>query len=257
MSYALITGASGGIGLDLAALFAKKGIDIVLVARSSDKLNAIKTNFEKEYHINVTVITKDLSEPYSAESIYSKIQEMNISVEYLVNNAGFGDWGKFSETSPEKQHRMMYLNMISLTMLSKLFLKDMLSNNCGKILNIASTAAFQPGPFMAVYYATKAYVLSFSEAISEELKGTGVTVTTLCPGPTKTGFEDAAGLNDSKLFKMLKPAPSQKVAEYGFQAMIKGKRTAVFGFQNKLMIFFDRFVPKFIILKMVRSIQGN
>ncbi len=257
MSTALITGASGGIGLDLAKLFAKDKIDLVLVARSEDKLIKIKNDLENLSGIKVTVLVKDLSLPNSPLEIYDSINEMYLSIDYLVNNAGFGNWGAFADTKIEKELQMLNLNIIALTNLTKLFVKDMVKKGYGKILNVASTAAFQPGPLMAVYSATKSYVLSFSEAISEELKGTGVSITALCPGPTNTGFEIAAELTESKLFKTFKPANSFKVAELGYKAMMNGKRTAVYGVMNKLMVFFERFVPKFIILKTVKSIQSK
>jgi short-subunit dehydrogenase len=257
MSTALITGASGGIGLELAKIFAKEKIDLVLVARSEDKLLKIKNDFETLSGIKVTVIAKDLSLPDAPKEIYDNLKEMELSIDILINNAGFGYWGSFTETKIEKELQMLNLNINALTYLTKLFAKDMVNQGNGKIMNVASVAAFMPGPFMAVYYATKSYVLSFSQALAEELTNKGVTVTTLCPGPTKTGFENTAELNESKLFKTFKPVPSYKVAEFGFKALMKGKRVAVYGLSNKIMIFFLRFAPNILILKMVKSIQGK
>jgi uncharacterized protein len=257
MPTALITGASGGIGLDLAKIFAKEKIDLVLVARSEDKLLKIKKDLETLSGIKVTIIAKDLSLPNSARDVYDNINEMYLSIDFLINNAGFGYWGTFTETRMEKELQMINLNIVALTHMTKLFAKDMVKRGSGRIMNVASVAAFIPGPFMAVYYATKAYVLSFSQALSEELKDKGVTVTTLCPGPTITGFEDTAELHDSKLFKLLRPVPSNKVAEFGYKAFMKGKRVAIHGLSNRMMIFYLRFIPGFLVLKMVKFIQGK
>jgi len=252
---ALITGASGGIGLDLAELHASKGGDLVLIARSIEKLEEIKAKFEQQYKVRVHVIDKDLSVPDSAKEVYDELKQQNISVDYLINNAGFGVYGMFAETDWEKELQMINLNITSLTHLTKLFIGDMIRNGGGKIMNVASTAAFQPGPLMAVYYASKAYVLSFSEAIGNELSGKPVTVTTLCPGPTVTGFQNAAKINESRLVKGRKLPTSKEVAEYGYNAMMKGKSVAVPGLLNSLLIFGVRFFPRSFVVKAARFVQ--
>ena len=202
-NFALVTGASGGMGLEFARLLAKDNYNLLLIARSENKLKSIASELEIQYAIKVLIQAKDLSHPSAADEIFEFTRQNNLIVDVLINNAGFGNFGFFTETAIQKEIEMIDLNIKALTMMTKLFVKEMVARGKGKILNIASTAAFQPGPLMAVYYASKAYVLSFSEALSNELQGTGVTVTTLCPGPTQTGFEKAASLQESGLFKTM------------------------------------------------------
>ncbi|MCA9922498.1 MAG: SDR family oxidoreductase, partial [Anaerolineales bacterium] len=196
---ALITGASGGIGYELARKIAQQGHNLVVVARSESKLMKLAQDFNKQFGVNVTVMVKDLAQSAAPDEIYNELQANEIDVDILVNNAGFASYGLFHELDRQKELNMMQVNMVALTHLTHLFLPGMVERGYGRILNIASTAAFQPGPLMAVYYATKAYVLSFSEAIANELDGTGVTVTALCPGPTESGFQARAAMEDSKL----------------------------------------------------------
>jgi hypothetical protein len=254
---ALITGASMGIGYELAKQFAQKGNNVVLVARSADKLNAIASEFEKAYKIKADVIAVDLSKPNIAEEVYDEVKKRGISIDYLVNNAGFGEFGMFYETDWDKEKMMIDLNMTTLTHFCKLYVKDMVARKSGKIMNVASTASFQPGPTMAVYYATKAYVLSFSEAISNELEGTGVTVTALCPGPTESNFQAAANLEESKLVKGKKLPTAAEVAEYGYKALMRGKVVAIHGFKNYLLAQSNRFAPRAVVLKIVRFMQDK
>lgn len=254
MTTALITGASSGIGLDLAKMMADDGINLVLVARSTDKLQALKAELDGK--VDVTVISKDLAEKDAAQDVYNQTKAAGIHVDYLVNNAGFGDFGPFIERDWDKNQTMIDLNITVLTHLTKLYLDDMAAAGTGKILNVASTAAFQPGPWMAVYYATKAYVLSFSEALAYEMRNSGVTVTTLCPGPTETGFVDAADMQDSKLFKLRKPATSEAVARQGYKKMLKGQRVTIQGTMNWLMAQSNRFSPRGLVLVMVDKISG-
>jgi uncharacterized protein len=249
---ALITGASSGIGFELAKVFARNGHDLVLVARTAEKLESLARAVEGEYKVTVLVLPKDLSRSDAAREIFEDVRSRGIFVEYLVNNAGFGDFGLFSQTEWKKEEQMINLNVISLTHFNKLFVKEMIAQKKGKILNLASTAAFQPGPLMAVYYATKAYVLSFSEALANELKGTGVTVTALCPGPTKSGFQRAAELEESKLVKGRKLPSSAQVAEHGYRAMMKGKTVAIHGVVNWFMAQSVRFAPRAMVTQMVR-----
>jgi hypothetical protein len=257
MATALITGASNGIGLELAKIHASKGDNLVLVARNISKLNQIKTELESQYKISVHIIGKDLSLPNAPQEVYDELKHKNIVIDYLINNAGFGDYGFFYETNWEKELQMINLNITALTHFTKLFLQDMIKHKSGKIMNVASTAAFQSGPTMAIYYASKAYVLSFSEAIDNEVSDKGVTVTTLCPGPTETGFLEAAALQDSKLFKGKKIAGAKEVAEYGHKAMMQGKTVAIHGFMNRIMANMVRFIPRALAVKVVRGIQAK
>jgi hypothetical protein len=250
----LITGASSGIGLEFAKIFAKNGHNLVLVARSEDTLNSLKDSLEKEYDIVVKIIIKDLTHYDAPTQIYDETKRSRINVNILVNNAGFGTYGQFTDTDMESELEMIQVNITALTHLTKLFLKDMTDNNSGKILNVASTAAFQPGPLMAVYYATKAYVLSFSEALAEELRDTKIKVTTLCPGPTSTNFSKASGTDNIKFFKK-NVASGYDVAEYGYNSLVNGKRVAIYGFKNKLMAQSSKFVPRKTVTRMVMNIQ--
>lgn len=252
---ALITGASSGIGLELAKIHASKGGNLVLAARSISKLESLKKVLEESYKVSVHIIQKDLSLPDAGSELYNEIKKQNIQVEYLINNAGFGDYGFFHEGDSDKQIKMLNLNIIALTELTRLFLSDMVKRGSGKIMNVASTAAFQAGPLMAVYYASKAYVLSFSEAINEEVRDKGITVTALCPGPTVSGFQEAAGIGENKLFSGRKLPDSRRVAEFGYSAMMKGKAVAIEGCLNKILAFSGRFLPRSIVVKTVKRIQ--
>jgi uncharacterized protein len=252
---ALITGASSGIGLELAKIHASKGGNLVLVARSTDKLENLKNEIEQQFGSQVIIIAKDLSKQEAPKEVYDQLQQESIHVDYLFNNAGFGDYGFFHETDWDKEAQMIDLNVRTLTHFTKLFIKDMVNKKSGKIMNVASTASFQPGPLMSVYYATKHYVLAFSEGIANELKGTGVTVTALCPGPTASGFQNAAAMNDSKLVKGVKMPSSKEVAEYGYRSLEKGKVVAIHGFMNKMMAESSRFMPRSIVRSVVRKVQ--
>jgi uncharacterized protein len=255
--FALVTGASMGIGYELAKQHAKNGDNLVLVARSADKLQAIAQEFQKTYNITVEVIATDLSKPNVAQEVYDTIKQRNITIEYLVNNAGFGDFGFFTETDWVKEKQMIDLNITTLTHFCKLFVKDMTARHSGKILNVASTAAFQPGPTMAVYYATKAFVLHFSEAIGDEMADKGVTVTALCPGATESGFQAAAQMEESRLVKGRKLPTSAEVAEYGYKAMMRGKAVAIHGVVNYLLANSVRFTPRALVVKLTRLIQNK
>ena len=255
MLTALITGASSGIGLEFAKVFAANKTNLVLVARSEDKLNQLATQLRSDFGITVKVIVADLSQMEQVFQVYNTCKTANIQINYLVNNAGFGSYGFFVESDWKKTEEMIDLNIKSLTLLSRLFGSDMVANKAGKILNVASTAAFQPGPTMAVYFATKSYVLFLSEAMSNELKGTGVTVTCLCPGATESGFMVAAAMDDSALFKNRKLPTSAAVALFGYKAMMKGKMTVIHGIMNYLIANSIRLAPRSWVLPMVRKIQ--
>ncbi|MBC7503948.1 SDR family oxidoreductase [Candidatus Gracilibacteria bacterium] len=251
----LITGASSGIGLELARVAARHGDDIILVARSRPKLEILASELKKAHGVKVHIIEKDLSLPSASKEVFTEVSALGLTVNHLINNAGFGDFGKFSLTDGDKEGQMIDLNIKSLTHMTKLFLPSMIEGKYGRIMNLASTAAFQPGPGMAVYFATKAYVLSFSEAISEELLSTGVTVTALCPGPTESGFAAVSHMDSSKLFQGRKLPTSREVAEYGYHAMMQGQVVAVHGWMNLILTEFVRFTPRFLIRKIVGSMQ--
>jgi short-subunit dehydrogenase len=255
MKTALITGASSGIGLEFARIFAKNKSDLVLVARSAGKLNELADELSKAHNIKVKVLAKDLADKNASAEIKAELDKEKIEIEYLINNAGFGGYGLFHETDLKKENDMIQVNVTSLVELSKYFVKEMVKRNSGKILNVASTAAFQPGPLMSIYYATKAFVLSLSEAMAYELRDTNVTVTCLCPGPTKSNFQNAANINESGLVKGRKIPSSYDVALYGYNAMMKGEYVAIEGFMNKLMAFGVRFMPRKMVLATVYKIQ--
>lgn len=252
---ALITGASTGIGKELSKIHAEKGGDLIIVARSEDKLNELKKELEEKYKINVFVISMDLTKPNAAREIYEQVQIAGLKVDYLINNAGFGGLGKFNERELELDIQMINLNISVLTALTHYFLQDFVKNNEGKILNVSSTASLLPGPLQAVYYATKAYVTSFSNAISEELHDTNITVTNLMPGATETEFGRVSGMDKTVLFK--NPASARSVAEDGYNGMLNGKLDVISGltFSQKLMTAMIPLTPKKMILNQVRQMQ--
>ncbi|WP_017715970.1 SDR family NAD(P)-dependent oxidoreductase [Kamptonema formosum] len=251
---ALITGASSGIGCELSKLFAGGGYNLVLVARSEPKLRQIAEELKGKFGISVTAVAKDLSVPSSPDEIFSELQQQSIKIDALVNNAGFATYGLFAETDLKAELQMMEVNMVSLTHLTKLFLRDMLEQGEGKILNIASTAAFQPGPLMAVYYATKAYVLSFSEALANELSGSGVTVTALCPGPTESGFQKRANMEESRLVSG-EIMDAETVANIGYRGLMENQTVVIPGLKNQLLALSVRFTPRDWVTKIVRNMQ--
>lgn len=256
-NYALITGASSGIGSDLARVFAREGHSLVLTARSQVRLDALAGEIRGSSKVEVVVVPADLSQPGAAERLAALLGDKNIEVGTLVNNAGFGLWGPFLELDANSQSEMIRLNIAALTELTRLLAPAMVKRGKGKILNVASTAAFQPGPFMAVYFATKAYVLSFSVALREELKGTGVSVTCLCPGSTATRFAEVSSMDESKYFKLLKPMSSMEVAEIGYRALQHGEDYRVAGWINRLQVFLTRFASVRLAAKLAKKIMGK
>ncbi len=254
---ALVTGASGGIGLELARSFAKRGYDLVLAARNREKLETLAAELKSAHGVSVRVYQSDLSEAAAPQALFGALQKDGITVDVLVNNAGVGLFGPFAETDPQALAALVRLNVDSLTMLTRLFLPGMLERNRGRVLNVASTAAFQPGPFMSAYYASKAYVLLLSEAIDEELRGTEVFVTTLCPGPTISDFAASAGMKTSGFFdrKWLKIMSAEEVAEVGVEALLAGKRLVIAGRLNRVMAFSNRFVSRMVAARIVRNMQ--
>ncbi|HEX6554308.1 MAG TPA: SDR family oxidoreductase [Ktedonobacteraceae bacterium] len=253
---ALITGASSGIGYELTRLFAHDGYNLVLVARNQKQLMQIADEFKETYSVSAKVISKDLTAASAPEEIFTELQQESIGIDALVNNAGFATYGLFSETDLDAELQLMQVNMVTLTHLTKLFLPGMLNKRTGKILNLASTAAFQPGPLMAVYYATKAYVLSFSEALANELHGTGVSVTALCPGPTESGFQKKANMEDSKLFSG-KIMDAQTVARIGYRGLMTNKTVVIPGLRNKILVETVRFSPRKMVTRVVRNMQES
>jgi short-subunit dehydrogenase len=250
----LITGASSGIGENLTQYFGKDGYNMVLVARQAEKLDQLAKELKQTYGIEAWACPYDLNDPEAPKALFSELSERQITVQILVNNAGFGEYGLFEEISLEKQLSMMQVNMVAVVHLSKLFLNQLPKGSTGKIMNVASTAAFQPGPLMAVYYATKAFVLSFSEALANELAARKVTVTALCPGPTRTEFETRAGLSGSAVFAGNIASP-EEVAEEAYEGLMAGKTVVIPGFKNQLMAFSTRFAPRELVTRIVRYMQ--
>jgi uncharacterized protein len=252
---ALITGASSGIGRELAKIHAKCGDDVILVARRKERLEALKNSLQQEYvDLNVHIIIQDLSLPKAATLLYEIVKERGLEVDYLINSAGFGGHGYFHERSWEIDESMIQLNVMTLVHLTRLFGDDMVKRQSGKILNVSSTAGFAPGPLHSVYYATKAFVTSFSEALSNELEDKNVSVTVLCPGPTKTEFYDVANTKETRAFKR-KMASVADVAAQGHTGMMQGKSLVVPGVLNKFILFSMRFIPRFITTKISRMMM--
>jgi len=252
MNTVLITGASGGIGKEFAYIFAKEKYNLILVARSKDKLDSLAKELKEKYKTEVNVFVSDLSNPESPQKLYEQIKNENITINVLINNAGFGDYGKFIDGDLQKYLWMINLNITALTELTGLFIKDMIQRNEGRILNVASTAAFQPMPNFAVYAATKSYVLNFTEALHYELRNTGIIVSALCPGPTTTGFKDAANIEDSKLFKS-GVMDAKTVAAIGFKQFMKNKMTIIPGVRNKILAFASNTSPSRKVLVTVSN----
>lgn len=238
----LITGASSGIGYELAKMFARDGYDLVLVARDEVKLRKVDEELEKAFKVKILTIPLDLTRRDAAEKLHLMVKAQKVIVDVLINNAGFGESGEFIKTNTTNTSNMIAVNVMSLTELTRFFGADMAERKKGKIVNVASVAAFFPGPLMAVYYATKSYVLSFSESIREELKPYGVSVTCLCPGPTTTNFQNRAHIAQSKLFHF-RTMSAESVARIGYRGLIEGKGLVVTGFQNQIQVFFSRLIP--------------
>jgi hypothetical protein len=251
---ALITGASFGIGLEFARIFAREGYNLVLVARSADKLRQLASELEKAHGTRSLILATDLTEPGASAYVLDQTTRADIQVDVLVNNAGFGQYGLFAENDLEECLRQIQLNVTTLTHLTRLYLPAMIARKSGRILNVASTAAFQPGPLMAVYFATKAYVLHLSEALANELQETGVTVTCLCPGPTATEFQQRANIAGIRLTKY-GTMTARTVAEDGYRALMTGKIVAISGFKNWLVAQSVRFAPRRMVAAMTRKLQ--
>ncbi len=256
---ALITGASAGIGRALSRCFAADRHDLVFVARQEQKLKQVAEELHREFQIATKVVVADLAQPEAPRKIFEAVQADSLSIDFLVNNAGFGLGGKFVETKLATELEMIQVNIASLVSLTKLFLPDMLARKSGRILNVASTAAFQPGPLMAVYYATKAFVLSFSEAIANELSGTGVSVTALCPGPTASEFQARAQIQETRLVKskLMGFMSAEAVARVGYQGCLRGKRVVIPGVMNKVGVQSVRISPRRVVTQVARMLQES
>ncbi|MBZ5680400.1 MAG: SDR family oxidoreductase [Acidobacteriia bacterium] len=250
----LITGASGGIGYELAKLFARDQHNLILVARSGDKLARIATGLQSQFGVMVKTIALDLAAPPAPKFLFDQLQREGIAVDTLINNAGYGAFGEFAQMPEEGILGQIHLNITALTQLTKLFLAPMLTRRSGRIMNVASTAGFQAGPLMAVYYATKAYVISFSEALANELRNSGVTVTCFCPGATHTGFAKRAGTEGSRLFKQLGAMDADKVALDGYRAVMEGRTLSISGVHNWLVAESVRFAPRKAVTAISRWI---
>ncbi|MDQ2818270.1 MAG: SDR family oxidoreductase [Candidatus Eremiobacteraeota bacterium] len=251
---ALITGGSSGIGKELASLFAADGYGLVLTARGGDALEAAADRIRRRFGVAVLTIAADLANQATPQAIYERICVERIEVGALVNDAGFATYGAFSQTDLKTELEMIEVNVSAVVHLTKLFLPGMRRRAAGKILNVASTAAFFPGPLMAVYYASKAFVLSFSRALAEELRGSGITVTALCPGPTTSGFQRRAGMEDSKLLRgRVMDAPT--VAQAGYRGLMRGKGLVVPGARYRLLALAARLAPTRLTTRVVRRMQ--
>lgn len=253
---ALVTGASGGIGLDLAECFAKDGYDLILTARSADALETAAKTFAEKYGIEATAIAADLGKQDAGAALAKDIASRGLDVDVLVNNAGYGIAGGMATANAGEQLGMVDLNVRALTELTQIYWPAMLAKKRGGVLNVASTAAFQPGPLMAVYYASKAYVLSFSEALWKEAEGTGVHVSCLCPGPTTSGFRDRAGTGKTRLSRVGKPMASKPVARMGYRAFKKNRRVIVTGARNAMLAGLAPLLPRRTVLSMVHNLQS-
>jgi len=251
----LITGGSSGIGFELAKLFSQNNYNLVLVAKDKDKLTHAAETL-KNPSTSLLLIAKDLSKTESSHEIHKELQDKNVFIDILVNNAGFATYGLFTETNLQEELNELQVNIVALTHLTKLFAKDMVSKKSGKILNVASTAAFAPGPFMTVYFASKAYVLSFSEALASELEGTGVFVSVLCPGPTDTSFADRAKLEKSRIFKG-KKLSAEFVAKKAYEGLMNNQIIIIPSLKDKLMIQGIRLLPRNAVTKLVRRLQDK
>jgi short-subunit dehydrogenase len=252
---ALITGASAGLGEQFARCFARDGHDVILVARTASRLEALATKLEQEHQVKAHVLAADLSRAEEPQRIFEEVRARKLEVEFLVNNAGYGSSGPFLEQDLTREAEMVEVNCTALLKLTHLFARPMRERGSGRILNVASTAGFQPGPYMATYYATKAFVVSFSEALAHELKGTGVTVTCHCPGATQTEFASRAGNEKSKLFQRSGVATAPEVAQDAYSAMMKGRVLAIHGFVNWLAAASVRITPRGVVRSIAASLN--
>lgn len=255
-TYILITGASSGIGYEMAQQLAEKKHNLILVARSINKLISMQTALTSSFDIDVQYIGKDLSNPQSAIELFNEVQSKKYIVSHLVNNAGFGGYGNFLETSLESELNMINLNVTSLVVLTKLFAQDMSKRKAGRIMNVASILSFLPFPYYSIYSSTKTFVLSFSETIAAELEGSGVVVTALCPGTVETDFHTPE-MRKTNAMHTNKPVPPEQVAEAGVQLLLHGKGKKVVGFNNWFISNLPRVTPDFIMMKIKKNLASQ
>lgn len=253
MATVLITGASSGLGLEFSRVFAKKGCDLVLVARNMNRLQELENELNTSFRVKVKILKTDLRKPGEIDNLYQALQTEGIAIDYLVNNAGIGDFGHFIDSDWKQQEDIINVNITALTKLTHLFLQNMAQRGSGKILNVASTSAFQPGPLMNIYYASKSYVLHFSEALSNELAGTNISVTTLCSGAFKSDFQ----LRANKPQKKSGLPSAMKIAVYGYAHLMKGTRVAVYGFKSKLMAKAVSILPRSWVVRIIRNMHNK
>lgn len=253
--FCLITGASGGIGMEFARVFAQNGHDLFLVARSRDKLETLKEELQARYAVEVMIYPADLTSSTELEKLYEYLNHRDLRVDVLVNNAGMGDLCAFLDSEWKRQQALLDLNITALVRLTYWIGNDMKKYGSGKIINLSSVAAFSAGPNMALYYASKSFVLSFSEALSEEMKGSGVTVTALCPGPTATGFEKSANMGKSVMFSRFKPATAAQVAQAGYRTAMLGKRVKYHGMITHTYSLLTRILPRSAALQLAKRMN--
>jgi short-subunit dehydrogenase len=255
-NYTLITGASSGIGYEMARILAERKHNLILVARNFERLQSIRDDFEAKYSIKVKIFRKDLSTPANAEALYKEIQKENVQVEYLINNAGVGNYGQFINTSLQEELNMIELNISSLVVLTKLYSQDMVKRGSGSIMNVASLLSFLPFPYYSVYSATKSFVLAFSETVNAELEGTGVMVKALCPGPIDTGFT-TSDMAATKAYKTNKPVNPEFVAKEGIKLLFNKKTKKIVGFNNWFISNLPRVTPDSIMMKIKKNLASQ
>lgn len=254
----LITGATSGIGLEFVNIYADLNYNIIAIGRDSEKLKLLKSDIEIKYSVNVSTLMIDLSNPEDLINLSKQIDSEIKDIDILINNAGTGVYGEFKDTDFSKELSMINVNIVALSFITKIVLRKMLFRGKGKILNVASTAAFKPGPLMAVYYATKAYVLSFSQAVASEIKGTGVSLTVLCPGPVNTKFLKESSDTELRYIDYGKMSDPKEIAMYGMKALEKNRLVEIPGFRNKLNALAVKFIPSKILMYMIyRSRKNN
>ncbi|NLX03762.1 MAG: SDR family oxidoreductase [Phycisphaerae bacterium] len=253
----LVTGASSGIGYELTRCFARDGYDLVLLARQVEALEKTAEEMHREFEVETRVLARDLSDPAASRQVHDRLAGDGVEIDVLVNNAGLGTYGRFAQTDLEKELAMIQVNVTALTGLSKLFLRDMLGRGRGRILNVGSMAGFQPGPLMAVYYATKAYVLSLTQALANEIAGSGVTVSVLCPGPTETDFTRRAGTGKVAMFQSSRAMDARTVARIGYRGLMRGKTIIIPKGGDRLLIQLERLLPRKTVTEIVRRFQES
>ncbi len=255
-NYILITGATSGIGYEMAKILAEKKHNLILVARNSERLQSIKEKFNTKYGIKVIIFRKDLSMAYNAEALYQEIKKADVQVDYVINNAGIGNYGQFTDTSLQEELNMIELNVTSLVVLTKLFSQDMVQRGNGTVMNVASLLSYLPFPYYSVYSATKAFVLAFSETVNAELKESGVMVKTLCPGPVNTAFTTPE-MATTNAYKTNKPADPAFVASEGIKLLFSKKSKKIVGFNNWFISNLPRITPDFIMMKIKKHLAGQ